>query len=284
MTSNFKTMLAATYEPHLVLDYPLLASPKLDGIRAILERSNKTDKRILYSRTLKPIPNLHIRNTVQNSNLPEGLDGELIVGNNFQSVCSAIMSVDGEPNFTYHVFDYFGDGINLPFAERYAKLCDIVQRNGYPWLRHVPHVLIRDKEELDMYEQAQLNAGYEGVMLRSLKGLYKYGKATQKSQTLLKVKRFKDAEAHVIGFQELMLEGSTASTQMLGALICRDQNNRWNFNVGSGFTENERYNIWLKRDSLMGAVLTYKYQNHGLKTDGKPRMPIFLRWKLDHKL
>jgi len=67
-------MLAATVKSVGDLRFPLLASPKLDGIRAIVRNGQ------VLGRSLKPLPNKLIQRMLGREDL-EGLDGELIVGN-----------------------------------------------------------------------------------------------------------------------------------------------------------------------------------------------------------
>lgn len=294
-----KPLLAATLDSPSELQLPTLASPKLDGIRCELIESIRTaNLRMAYSRTLKPIPNIHIRKTLTSSQLPLGLDGELIVGSNFQQTTSAVMSAAGEPEFYYHVFDYIGDGINLPFIERYKKLQLIVAKYPYPWLKLVEHKTIETLKDLDEYEQQTLAAGYEGVMLRSPTGRYKYGRSTKKQGILFKLKRFTDDDAQVIGFAELEHNCNTQTRDNLG-LAERSSNQalmipgntlgslivRWKdqtFNVGTGFTQAQRQEIWDNRSNYLHKWCTFKYQNHGIKV--APRAPVFLRWREDHDL
>ena len=85
------------------LTWPMLASPKIDGIRALVVGGK------LVSRTLKPIPNKYTQALFGRPEL-EGLDGELVVGqpwdrNLMQQTTSGVMSHGGEPPVWYHVFD-----------------------------------------------------------------------------------------------------------------------------------------------------------------------------------
>jgi len=68
-----KPMLASKLENLKDLRYPILCTPKLDGVRALKING------VLVSRNWKPIPNTYIRQLF--STLPDGVDGELI-GNN----------------------------------------------------------------------------------------------------------------------------------------------------------------------------------------------------------
>jgi len=95
-----KPMLAESLLDVATLRLPCYASDKEDGIRCLLMESVITaGRRIAYSRSLKPIANAHIRATLEQSTLPLGIDGELIVGDNFQQTASGVMSGGGEPDF-----------------------------------------------------------------------------------------------------------------------------------------------------------------------------------------
>ena len=68
-----KPMLAGKCERMNALSFPLLATPKLDGIRCL-----KIGGRAL-TRSFKPdLQPLHTREWIE-ANLPDGVDGELIV-------------------------------------------------------------------------------------------------------------------------------------------------------------------------------------------------------------
>ena len=72
MNSITKPMLAGKCERLDALSFPVLATPKLDGIRCL-----KIDGRAL-TRSFKPVSNRSTREWIE-ANLPDGLDGELIV-------------------------------------------------------------------------------------------------------------------------------------------------------------------------------------------------------------
>jgi ATP-dependent DNA ligase len=92
------------------------------------------------------------------------------------------MSEDGYPQFRYEVFDDFSDPTS-PFEQRIATVKERV-RALPKTLRlrvvFVPHIIINSPDEVLEYERACLAAGYEGVMIRSLLGPYKFGRSTPK--------------------------------------------------------------------------------------------------------
>ena len=100
-----KAMLACSTIPELKnISYPVYASPKLDGIRCLAKDG------IAMSRNDKLIPNEFIQEEFGRLEL-SGLDGELMVDGDFNTVQSAIMSVLGLAVFYFFVFDYFAVSI-----------------------------------------------------------------------------------------------------------------------------------------------------------------------------
>src|ERR1700686_2661693 len=116
MNKITKPMLACTLEGMDSIKFPVLATPKLDGIRCLIQNGQAV------SRNFKPIQNTHIR-TELSKGLPDGLDGELILeGKEFNEVSSAVMSEDGTPDFRYYVFDYVSGELDQTYTNRMAAL------------------------------------------------------------------------------------------------------------------------------------------------------------------
>jgi DNA ligase-1 len=272
------------------LEYPLMASIKLDGIRCLTVGGRA------LSRSFKPIPNKHVQKLM--STLPDGLDGELVTYNadnsirTFNEVQSDIMSEDGEPNFKFEIFDYVKDTLERRFDDRSADLVRL-----YDSLPAFCSLVVQNKissvQELEEYEEQIVSAGHEGIMVRSLKGLYKCGRATFKSQDLIKIKRFKDSEAVVIGFKEKMRneneatidelghtkrsssKGGLVPANTLGNFVVRDLRSNVEFEIGTGKGLNDllKKEIWDNQEKYLGKIINYRYQEVGTKD--KPRIPSF---------
>lgn len=214
--SGFKPMLAPPDLPDFSkLKYPVIGSPKLDGIRCVLPQGKA------LSRNLKPIPNPDLRALLEMARRCDGLDGELMLpGGTFQETTSAVMGrsvdIDTTRRITFNVFDHVHD--DAKFQIRYARAAAQVAmvKAGWPNINLVPHTLIRDENELVLYEHEMLAAGHEGIMLRDPNGPYKFGRGTLREGWLLKVKRFEDAEATVVGFEQMMVNENEAQTNELG--------------------------------------------------------------------
>jgi DNA ligase-1 len=288
VAERFQPMLAGKADLSKVA-YPVMVSPKLDGVRCVVHGDQ------VLSRKLKPIPNNHIVETLLPMNL-EGLDGELMLDlpGSFSQVSSAVMSVDGAPDFTYFVFDRIGQ--KAPYTERYASLERDIENLAHPCVQLVEHRLVNSEAELLEVEATSLDCGFEGLMIRSLTGPYKYGRSTTKEGYLLKLKRFEDAEAVVVGFEELMHNENEATTNelgltkrssakagkvaggTLGKLRCARQVGEMTqqFSIGSGFTEAQRAELWAGRAGLKGLVVKFKFQPNPAAPLEAPRFPVFL--------
>ena len=277
-----RPMLASAVEDTNKLKYPLIASPKLDGIRAILQNN------LLVSRTFKPIPNRHIRNTLESLDLDCALDGELVSGDSFNESSSAIMSRDGRPDFSYFVFDSVIDPSEA-FSSRIKRLEEITKR--HPSIKLVEQEIIASSKDLLEYEKKCLDRNFEGVMIRDSNGSYKFGRSSLREGLLLKLKRFEDSEAIVLGYEEMMhntnpeeldafgnVKRSTAisgmvGSNMLGAFLVRDITSNVDFAISTGLTEKQRIDLWSVKDSLVGKIIKYRHQPSGALE--KPRFPIF---------
>ena len=116
MTTITKPMLASKCGDPQALPFPVLATPKLDGIRCL-----KVGGKAL-TRSFKPVSNRFVREWIE-ANLPDGVDGELVLrGGTFSETTSAIGARDGEPDFVFHVFDYVATGLERRYIDRMGDL------------------------------------------------------------------------------------------------------------------------------------------------------------------
>ena len=99
-------------------------------------------------------------------------------------------------------------------------------------------------------------------MIRKPKSHYFNGR----SDTLLKIKSFYDAEARVLGYVQ-------GSAHKVGSLRCIMACGKI-FKVGSGLTEKDR-----AKPPKIGSIITYKFQE--LTNSGSPRFPTFVGVRID---
>ena len=252
---------------------------------------------VVYSRSLKPIRNKHVQ---QLFGKPEynGFDGELVVGDVyakdvFQKTTSGVMSEDGEPDVTFHVFDLW----NMPdedYEYRQRILQDLILQDSTP--SDVVYTTIHkchNVEDLEFFLKHEEKVGGEGLIGRNPKGRYKYGRSTPKEQFSMKFKFFQQEEFEVVGFTERMhnsneqkrdnlgySERSSSKDGMipmntLGSLVLKYGDTT--FNVGTGFTDALRDEIWFNQEKYLGKLASIRYMSVGLVE--KPRIPSWLGWR-----
>ena len=274
---EFKPMLASPVDLDL-LQYPVLCTPKLDGIRCSIVNGKP------YSRSMKPIPNKHVNEVLTRFDWT-GMDGELMVKGDFNSVQSAIMKREGFPQFTFWVFDSFReDLISLHYEDRIDELAF----EDYPeYIKILTPVEIEDEKELLSYLDGCINSGYEGVMIRQPGGPYKFGRSTVKEGYLLKLKRFHDDEAELVEVTEKMHNANELEQDELGyakrsskkenlipagtagSCILRWKDIEFRVGFGPGITDEDKQQIWNARKELVGSLVKFSYQE--LSKDGVPR-------------
>ena len=303
--NEFKSpMLASDYDPSRLV-FPCIASAKIDGIRCVIDRTGESERGLFdpYSRSGKIIRNKYVQMQLGMRDL-FGLDGELVVGDAaapdvYNRTSSGIMSTDGEPDFTFWVFDmrHLGD---VDYDERCEALGLVCSHVGHPRIKILEQRLIYGMEELELFEAVCLAQGFEGIMVRDPSKPYLYGRSKPQPHKpragdirggeLLKVKRVSTDEGEIIGFEEQMANENPAFTDelgfttrssakaglvpadTLGAFICRNES-KWpgqTFNISPGvLTHAERKEVWDNRMAYLGRLINFKHLAHGAKD--KPR-------------
>lgn len=295
MTTSMQVMLAGKLEWER-LKYPCLSSPKIDGLRCFIKDGKP------LSRSAKLLPNQHLQEQVEKyADVLEGLDGELVVGDPTSkeafnaTMTRGITTAWSKPDFTYLVFDMVDAA--RPYVQRLKSLREL--KSLPPWVTLVKQSRCDNQDEVEAMEQVYLTEGYEGLMARDPRAPYKHGRSTSAQSWLVKLKRYLDAEAMVIGFTELyhneneaVIDARGLTTRsshqqnqvaggIMGALTCSLLSDPTIvFGIGTGFDYAERSYIWRHRHEFINRIVKFKYLPHGtLEATGVPRHPVFLGWR-----
>lgn len=257
-------MLASACENIDALKFPLLATPKIDGIRCLVVNG------VAMLRSMTPVPNRFIQSILGRPEF-NGLDGELTVGATIQESASGVLTEEGEPDFTFNVFDLH----DLPEAYfSRAQMIDFKLRGlaGTERIKVLPVEKIRTRKKLDRHLKATLKQGNEGLVLRSPNSRYKQGRATFGSMAMVKVKPTEDAEAEIVGAEEIKGGGA------LGALVVKNDAlfPGVTFNVGTGFSDAQRVTLW-NDGNLSGRTIKFRFQRIGTKD--APRSTVFIGFR-----
>ena len=271
--TKFEPMLAARkLERPDELRYPLLASLKIDGYRAVIRDG------VPLSRKLKPIKNKFVHDHLSHPRF-EGLDGELTIGppNHPDLIrrMGAIRATEPKPDFMFRVFDNW----KFPwlFEKRLRALATLVSDLRDKRIVVIPHKLIEDEVELRVFEDEALSAGYEGLILRDPRGPYKFGRSSENEGWMMKLKRWTDDEMEVTGWEEEFENqnkaevnelGRTKRSKKKGGLVGKGRLGAWlgkdiktgvEVRVGSGITAEQRIEWWRIKEQLRGEIVTYKH-------------------------
>jgi DNA ligase-1 len=244
------------------------------------------------SRNLKPIRNLFVQKTLNGFN---GFDGELIVGepaigNVLNRTQSGVMSVEGEPDYTYWVFDNYQ--ASSGFKHRIANLTSLIHDMEHPRIKALPHFSVHNLESFLEYEAMFLEYGYEGIAIRHPDRAYKHGRSTLKEGGLIKFKRFTDSEGVVVDVLEGVVNdnpvvfdamGATKRSMhrhgmrpsgQVGTIIVKDCETQAEIQVSPGrMTHEMRQFYWYAPDKLKGKIIKYKWFDYGVLD--RPRFATF---------
>lgn len=210
-------MLAQSYDKHSdKITFPCYVQPKLDGMRATCVEGK------FFSRSRKPLLALgHLEQEISRLGLSDWmLDGEIYNHEHrdqFEKIISAAKKVKGEnpdtPKIQYHIYDVFEEG--LDFSHRREILESFhatLEKHGSKLIHIVDSEIATDEEELLELYKHFMSSGYEGAMVRNMRGTYE----NRRSYDLQKLKEFMDDEFTVID----AVEGRGALKGAVGAFVC----------------------------------------------------------------
>lgn len=288
--------------------WPYIVTEKLDGVRRILIKRGGQVR--MFSRSgHEDFGLVDIIDEAQY--LPDNYayDGELLAVGNFKDsiaqrqATNSIATRKGERRgLTFNVFDMipvaeFLSGMGTRNAQmRKALLAATFEdptgalvypsQNDYAsymvaysdqykhkFIKSVPILTVaHTMEDIEPIVNSLWKAGKEGVMLNDPKAIY----ASKRVKTLVKMKKTETFVLRVEGF----MEGSNKYEGMLGALVTEYKGCM--LQVGSGFTDYERYDIWANQDKYEGALFEVESFGESTNMSGLVSLncPIFKRFTL----
>jgi ATP-dependent DNA ligase len=263
------------------LAYPCLVQPKFDGHRciAIVDEHGKCT---LWTRSRKPITSMgHIIKEIEQLGVNSVmLDGELYnhdYKDRFEKLTSFIRDSSAKPGsdvVQYHVYDVVtSQPQRLRTQWLHIAIVEGRFRKPATSCDHIVYVRtdVADNEE-DLMESFRifLAIGYEGAMARNTEGTY----VNKRSNDLLKIKEFDDAEFKVVGVEEG--RGKLAGH---GIFVCTtEEGNEFRAKMMGDTADLKQY--WENPKFAVGRYLTVKYQGY-TKRNQVPRFPVALRFKED---
>ena len=230
-------------------------SEKLDGVRAYWD-----GQRLLFRSGRRiAAPDWFI------ASLPKApLDGELWMGRGaferLSGVVRRAIPVDEEwRGVRYMIFEL--PGAEGDFTARIAAMRRLVVHINRRWVQMVEQSRVANRVELQQHLDAVVAQGGEGLMLHRADAPY----VTGRSEVLLKLKPWLDAEAVVIAHQP----GQGKYAGRMGALRVRTPEGV-EFEIGTGFSDAVR-----QAPPPVGSTVTYRHT--GRTAEGVPRFARYWR-------
>lgn len=279
--------------------------PKLDGVRALFTviPSDSEVTVICFSRNGKVFENFtHIEEQIRNNfgRLVRGhmnalidgfvLDGE-VIGNTFQELMrQARRKTDAQAeDSVFNVFDIiplqdFRRGHWNAQLEKRIKILENIRHviDDMPNVELLPHIMVdldtaAGKDQLERYAKDNVNAGFEGIMIKELNAPY----LCKRSTDWMKWKPTITVDLEVVGVEE----GTGRNVGRLGALVCAgvDDGKEISVNVGSGFSDDDRDDYWINRNLVIGRTCEVLCDVITQNRDGtySLRFPRFVRFRDD---
>lgn len=262
-------MLAKSYKKEDVGGW--LIQKKLNGLR-LLTYKDDDDSPVLLSRSGKPYSVPHIMEALI-KDLPKGcmLDGELYAhGLSLQTITSLVKKTKPETSkLEYHIYDMpivYGNEA-LPFKERLLALNDL--KLSSLSIKKVETLPVSSLDDARDMETRFVEEGFEGAMLRSKDGVYRFG---YRSGDLLKLKSFQDNEFLVID----CLDG-VGKFKNHGIFVCKNDINDETFTVVPACSMEERAEFFENKNKYIGRYYTAKH--FGRSDGGLPFIPTGLAFR-----
>jgi len=247
---------------------PYIVQPKYDGVRcrAININGNylllSSEENIIFS-----VP--HINQSLDKLHVNLELDGELYChGMRFEEISSITSrTVNLHPNYKsiqFHIFDVVNKELQSNRLLTIEKLKNLDKN-----IIVSPFWICNNLSEIMRVYDKLINNNYEGIIVRHFQCPYERKRSTY----IMKFKPKKKDSYKIVGFaEEFSNEGIPKNS--LGSLVCSSGDGQ-TFNVGTGFTEEQRHKLWQERETLVGktCVITYQHLTSGKRV---PRFPVFV--------
>jgi DNA ligase-1 len=281
--------------------------PKLDGVRVLMTviPSDDGDVTVIsLSRNGKLFENFgHIEDQIRNnfvklvrkaatSNLSMGfvLDGE-VIGNTFQELMRQARRKENvqATDSVFNIFDIipledFRRGHwNAQLSKRIQILEDMRPIIiNMPNVELLPHIMVdldtaAGKDQLNRYAKDQVNAGFEGIMIKDVGAPYE----CKRNTFWMKWKPTITVDLTVVGLEE----GTGRNEGRLGALVCEgeDDGKFIQVNVGSGYSDEDRDSYWENSNAIIGRTAEILCDVITQNQDGSYslRFPRFVRFRDD---
>jgi len=296
LVNDYPVMLCSQFEQKLVdkVKFPAMVQTKMDGMRFnAIVRDGKVEYRSRNGKEIQLLGNLDADFIKLAGEVDCVFDGELLVsdkgvvldrqtGNGILNKANKGTISDLEARkVRATIWDvipylYFVDGeCPVPYGKRMDSLNLLMDT-------HQPEkVSLVDNWEVENYEEAKtlfeglLADGQEGIILKDKNGIWENKRAKHQ----IKFKGELECDLKIVAVEE----GQGKAVGMLGAIVCESSDGLLKVNVGSGFNDEHRINLWHIKRELIGRIVAVKYNMRSKNKAGQESLflPIFVELRDD---
>lgn len=290
LVPTFDVMLAQKKEEDTIITYPCIAEVKYDGQRTIAIVENdvvsyhgRSGKVSFQWEGLFDEELIDISNSIGK---PIIVDSE-VMGDTFIETINAKSedNVSAKEKLKFYAFDI------LTLEEWKNKTCQntqevrsrgldlVISRLGLNKVKKSVWRLCNNAKELDDFYKEVTSAGGEGLIIKDPSGKYEW----KRSKLWLKFKPVYTYDGVITGFY-LGKPGSKYENTLGGILVEGDDENGHHFKtaVGSGFSDEDRDEIWQNQNSYLGKMVEVEAQEMSKSgNEYSLRFPVFKMWRPD---
>lgn len=290
------------------ITWPCIVTEKLDGVRRVLVKENGVCR--LYSRSGHEDTGL-VEILKEAKHLPDNFvyDGELLAIGNFkdciaqrQATNSIANSKGNKTGLSFNVFDmvpvedFYNGECKIPAIERKLRLGATLMDESIKYLHEqwyqmtvafgiyedlqfikpVPILgLVQNIQSVEPIVDVIWKRGGEGVMLNTVDGSYEI----KRSKKLLKIKHVEEFVLPVVN----IIEGTGKYEDSMGSIVClytASDGSKSYVGVGSGFTDDQRRDIWANPEKYIGRKAEIESFGESTNAQGYKSIncPIFKRF------
>jgi len=166
-------------------------------------------------------------------------------------------------SMNFALFDYLYDGGDLttePFVVRYGQLSSVAPRDDERIEVLTPY------SDIDQARKWAMDEGYEGLIVKDNDAEYHFGK---RSKAWRKFKFTQETcDVRICDFER----GTGENKDRLGAIVLGTEDGVEIGNCGTGFSHQQREEIWDEKENLIGSVVEVSHEGF---TDNGLRFPAF---------
>jgi ATP-dependent DNA ligase len=287
-------MLCSGFEQKLVdkVKFPAMVQLKMDGMRFnAIVRDGKVEYRSRNGKEIQLLGKLDMEFIALAGDIDCVFDGELLVvdnggildrqtGNGILNKANKGTISDKEASMVRATvwdvipYAYFVDAYcPTPYSTRFNSLSMLLDKNKPEKISLVNNWEVNTIEEAHTLFEGLLAQGQEGIILKDKSGVWEDKRAKHQ----IKFKGELECDLKIVAVEE----GTGKYAGMLGAIICESSDGVVKVNVGSGFNDEHRKNLW--KENLIDKIVAVKYNARIKNKAGEESLflPIFVEIRDD---